>query len=271
MLLKSEITGQEYEVKMYVTEDGKRGICHESLLDILVNKLVPGVSYNTEVLTASETYCAAKCTITDDNCRKVQAFIDVNTNFMEGRDKSQESFVKAHPLISATNSAVDTAVRDYLNWPRVFPPENAESIGSSVVTEYANLPEDIGEEDLNAGSTVEDTETNTKDVPVEKASEEGDIKTAETLPDTNSVGEEPTEESKKDDSDDNAVFKARLAELGKVNAPSSSKYSKMTLEEIWEKYPNWFSYIKNNNKSTTYAEAREYAKLRELLAEKEQQ
>lgn len=251
MLLKSEVTSMEYEIKTYTTEDGSRGICHESLQDILENQLGDGVSYEIEVLAATETYCAAKCTITDGDSRKIQYFNDVNTNALEGREESQQRFAKAHPLIAAVQSAVDGAVKTYLKWPRVLPADSYA--GTSVITDKPdNIPE--GMLDALVAEAEQMKEENEK--PAE---------------DTRSIdiGMNPPEESKEpdekadEDANDKENKEARLAELGQKKAPARSKYSNMTYDEIWESNSNWFSYIKNNNRSTTYEDAREYAILRE--------
>jgi len=150
MLLQSEITGKEYEVKTYTMEDGSRGICHESLQYILENLLGPEVSYNVEALSATSTYCAAKCTITDESGRKIQTFNDVNTRLLEGREPSQEKFAKAHPLLAAVQSAVDAAVRSYLGWPRSFPAEHNEELKiEQEENDFSgmNLPEENQRED----------------------------------------------------------------------------------------------------------------------------
>lgn len=245
MYLESKVTGKQYEVKTYAMEDGTRGICHESLQSILENELA--VSYNVEALAATETYCAAKCTITDEAGRKVQGFNDVNTNLLEGRDGPQEKFAKAHPLISAVQAAVDTAVRAYLKWPRSLETEAPERV--SVVADEPNIPDDVLAAEEAAAETP-DTEAldGAMNPPEDEAPFNGDEVVE---PETAEEGDDPV--------------RARLAELGKKYPPSNSKYGKSTYDEIWENNRSWFNYIVNNSKSTNYADAKEYAKLREEL------
>lgn len=281
MILKSEVTKLEYEVKTYTKEDGQRGICHESLLEILENQMPSDVSYNVEVLSATETYCAAECTITDDSCRKIQRFSDVNTNMLGEREPEQEAFAKMHPLLTAVNSAIDAAVRSYLKWPRMYPPEEADA----EITETMDVvPEDIDITGTESSYEPEDadpdnTENNTEESDIAQSNEEAkaennvdgtneSVKETETAPTMEAPVEATAEESidePVEKSENNSDDFARLEELGKKTAPASSKYSTMTLDEIWKKNPNWFNYIKNNNRSNTYAEAREYAILREKI------
>lgn len=226
MLLLSEITGKEYEVKTYLMDkvENVRGLSHDSLQDILENQL-EGVSYSTEIIAASEKYCAVKCVITDENGRKIQRVSDINVEDVSSREVSQQNFAKEHPLIAATNSAVDNAVKAYLKFPKTVSNDEYEAYEES----EKNQEEVSSTEDLQTDLQTENSEKET----VEKSLSE------------------------------------RIEELGQVMVPSSSKYKGKTLAEIWEINREWFNYIKNSNRSNTYAKAREFAKLKEL--EKEQQ
>lgn len=276
MKLFSEVTGMEYEVKTYPMENGMRGISHESLQDILENHLTE-ISYNTEVLAATESYCAAKCSIADirdDGTRKIQAFNDVNTNALEGREPEQEKFARAHPLLAATQSAIDTAVRAYLKWSRCYPDEN---YGTTIIGEVPeNIPEEILDDPndiANSGILDEATDSKMKEMStseeyvIVEGEEESTLneESADEIPLENAV-DETLKADTLEESDENPD--ERLIELGKKLAPATSKYSTLTLDEIWEKYPGWFNYVKNNSKSPTYVDVREYIQLKEA---KEQQ
>ena len=220
MFLSSEVTGKLYEVKTYQMTDA-RGISHDSLQDILENQLMEdGVTYEIDILAASEKYCAVKCTITGKNGRKIYRVNDVNVEDVTSRDPSQQNFAQEHPLIAATNSAVDNAVKAYLKFPKVIPNDEFEPLED--VTEDKNT-------EMEHKETVMDSDV-----------------------------EETLEKS----------LAEKIAELGQVMAPPSSKYKDKTLAEIWEINQGWFNYIKNSNRSDTYIVAREFAKLKEM--EKEQ-
>ena len=128
MLLLSEITGKEYDVKTYPMEkvENVRGISHDSLQDILENQL-EGVSYSMEILAASEKYCAVKCVIEDDSGRKVQRVSDINVENVASREASQQNFAKEHPLIAAVNSAIDNAIKAYLKFPKTISNDEYEA------------------------------------------------------------------------------------------------------------------------------------------------
>ena len=293
MKIRSNVTGQSYEVKTYMNDDGSKGICHESLQDILENQL-DGATYDIQTLAATPTYCAAACVITGASGRKVQGFNDVNTELLEGRDPRQEAFAKSHPLIAAIQAAVDTAVRAYLQWPRVI--SASASYSTSVITDEPNIPdaameaaqetetaadENIVAEAEETADTAAEAETNeveeTETVEAEKTEDNSDdketeadaIETAMNPPEDAPAEEVPAEghDEAPADAEDPArkEKEARLAELGKKMPPSTSRYSKKTYDELWVTNRSWFGYIVNNSKSQTYADAREYAKLKSEL------
>lgn len=245
MKVTSPITGKEYEVKTFMMEEGAYGICHESYQHILENELGPEVTYDIEVLNATSGYCAVKCVIQDSNNRKVIGFNDVNTSRLVGRDSSQEQFTKAHPLITATQAAVDTAVRSYLKFPRVL---SGNDSGSTTVSEEVALPPELADLDDYKGEEIA-TEP-TSEIPAVESNNE-------TVSEENNCeefsGMNPPEKEL-----DTA---ARLAELGSMKPPKG-KYVDMTYDQIWEEKNSWFSYVLKNNKSDVYKDAREYATLK---------
>lgn len=245
MKVTSPITGREYEVKTFMMEEGAYGICHESYQQILENELGPDVTYDIEVINATAGYCAVRCVIQDSSGRKVIGFNDVNTSRLVGRDSSQEQFTKAHPLITATQAAVDTAVRAYLKLPRVLSGNDSDSaqVSEGVVLppELADLDDYKGEE-IAAEPNVEAAETATESATETEPNVNADF------PGMNA----PESEADKE---------ARLAELGSMKPPKG-KYVDMTYDQIWEEKNSWFSYVLKNNKSDVFKEAREYATLK---------
>ena len=296
MKIFSEVTGREHEVKCFEAEGGF-GVCHESLQNILENELGEDASYNTEVITATNTYAVAKCTISDDSGRKIQGFGDVNVNRLEGKVDSQDKFAKAHPTLVAIQTAVDTAVRSYLKWPRIvtadmFVNEDEEDASASDADSESASDESTASEsseEINVPNEYEDCKTD------DVAAEEAEAKECDTdgVPDTDEVPFEEdnaknSEETKEEPSESKTEvelgmnppeiseaeaeilnIKERLTELGPLTPPAGSKLSKHTYDELWETNREWFDYIINNSRSKNYDKAREYATLKLKLAELE--
>lgn len=302
MLLKSDVTGNEYNVKLFTNDDGTKGICHESLQDILENQLA-GIDYDIDVHSASASYFAASCTIRDlTTGRKVVGYNDVNMDAYDGKDGRQAAFAAAHPMITAIQAAVDMAVRAYLQWPRTIGPVNV-SAGAYVISDKPNIPDDIYEpeepdaaseaaliEAANAGRKPE--EEPEKEIPKEEPEKEtGEAddpgtaeneETAETdMPAEEDVPFDPTSVltgaadhpdvlagamNPPEEGAETEDSRARLQELGIMHPPANSKYGKKTFDEIWESNRGWFAYIMSSNKSKTYETAREYANLKQAIS-----
>lgn len=140
MILKSEVTGKEYEVKTFTAEEGKCGICHESLQKILEDE---DWDYTIEVAAATEYYAAVRCIIHSDELnRKIVNLQDINTRFVDAKDKTQERFTKAHPLVVATQNAVDAAVRAFLKWPRIIAAEEKAAAEETKENEKTEMNEE---------------------------------------------------------------------------------------------------------------------------------
>ena len=234
MKVKSNVTGKEYEVDTFSSEKGL-GIQNDSLLHILENELTDA-DYDIEVITATEGYCAVKCTIKgeiDGKRRKVERFNDVNASILENRDPSLRNFAKEHPLITATNAVVASAVKAYLGLPNI----------------------------LGAKPELHDDKNNTPD----KDDEIPEILNDDAESESEFTGMNPPEPADDDipDGVEENTDEVRLKELGASYPPANCKYGKLTLDEIWEKDKGWMDYIKNNNRSKPYEKVREYIKLRE--------
>lgn len=292
MKIFSEVTGREHEVKCFEAEGGF-GVCHESLQNILENELGEDASYNTEVITATNTYAVAKCTISDDSGRKIQGFGDVNVNRLEGKVDSQDKFAKAHPTLVAIQTAVDTAVRSYLKWPRIvtadmFVEEDEEDASASEadsesVSEETTASESSEEIDVPneyddcktdevaaEAKTAEEKEHDTDEVPFEEDNAKNSEETKEEPSESKAeieLGMNPPEISEAEAEILN--IKERLTELGPLTPPAGSKLSKHTYDDLWETNREWFDYIINNSRSKNYDKAREYATLKLKLAELE--
>lgn len=152
MILKSEVTGKEYEVKTFSAEEGKCGIYHESLQKILEEE---DWDYSIEVAAATEYYAAVRCIIYSKALnRKIVNLQDINTKYLDAKDKTQERFIKAHPLVVATQNAVDAAVRAFLKWPRIIDSEekaDADAKEEAAAEEKAEAEKEsveMSEEDL---------------------------------------------------------------------------------------------------------------------------
>ena len=291
MKIFSEVTGREHEVKCFEAEGGF-GVCHESLQNILENELGEDASYNTEVITATNTYAVAKCTISDDSGRKIQGFGDVNVNRLEGKVDSQDKFAKAHPTLVAIQTAVDTAVRSYLKWPRIVTADmfveedeedasvsetDSESVSeettaseSSEEIDVPNEYEDCKTDEAAAEAAAEEKEHDTDEVPFEEDNAKNSEETKEEPSESKSeveLGMNPPEISEAEAEILN--IKERLTELGPLTPPAGSKLSKHTYDDLWETNREWFDYIINNSRSKNYDKAREYATLKLKLAELE--
>ena len=284
MKIFSEVTGREHEVKCFEAEGGF-GVCHESLQNILENELGEDASYNTEVITATNTYAVAKCTISDDSGRKIQGFGDVNVNRLEGKVDSQDKFAKAHPTLVAIQTAVDTAVRSYLKWPRIvtadmFVEEDEEDASASETDSESVSDESTASEsseEIDVPNEYEDCKTDEAAAEEAEAAEEKEHDTDE-VPfeeDNSKNSEEAKEEQSMNPPEISEAeaeilnIKERLTELGPLTPPAGSKLSKHTYDDLWETNREWFDYIINNSRSKNYDKAREYATLKLKLAELE--
>lgn len=258
MIIKSEVTGEEYEVGTYNGESGKVGIQHESLHDILVNKLPDNVTYNTRVITATVDYCAAECVISDMNGRKVQAFNDVSIPNGLFIDDEQRKFVSAHPITQVIQSAEDTAVREYLKWPRYF---TKEGTGGTVIGEVEIPPEAMEnqtatEEPGEGAGMIEDSDTFTgMNPPEESDCNESNAET--TAADTVESQSDPASGTASKDPETELDSDYTLEELGKMKPPVG-KYADKTFDEIWAEKKSWFDYIVTTSKNKKYDLAREY-------------
>ena len=295
MKIFSEVTGREHEVKCFEAEGGF-GVCHESLQNILENELGEDASYNTEVITATNTYAVAKCTISDDSGRKIQGFGDVNVNRLEGKVDSQDKFAKAHPTLVAIQTAVDTAVRSYLKWPRIvtadmFVDEDEEDASASetdsesvsdestasesseeidVPNEYEDCKTDEAAKEEAGAEAADEKGHDTDEVPFEEDNAKNSEETKEEPSESKSeveLGMNPPEISEAEAKI--LDIKERLTELGPLTPPAGSKLSKHTYDDLWETNREWFDYIINNSRSKNYDKAREYATLKLKLAELE--
>lgn len=297
MKIFSEVTGRTHEVKCFEAEGGF-GVCHESLQNILENELGEDASYNTEVITATNTYAVAKCTISDDSGRKIQGFGDVNVNRLEGKVDSQDKFAKAHPTLVAIQTAVDTAVRSYLKWPRIvtadmFVDEDEEDASASetdsesasdestssesndeidVPNEYEDCKaDDVAAEETEAKECDTDKVPDTDEVPFEEDNAKNSEETKEEPSESKSeveLGMNPPEDETEDDV---SKIKARVKELGTLTPPAGSKFGKHTYDELWDTNRDWFNWVINNSRSKNYDATREYATLRFRLEELEKQ
>ena len=249
MKVKSRITGMEYEVDTYSSESGRVGIQHESLQHILENELI-GVDYEIDVITATPSYCAVKCTIRGEikgKKRVISRVNDVNASILENRDPSMRNFTIEHPLIVATNAAVDAAVKGYLDWPNVL----SSGTTTTVVNDDDKIPvpDDIVEENPElADEEIPELIDEPKETPENEF-------TGMNPPEPNDI---PDGEDETENSDD-----ARIIELGETYPPANCKYGKLTLAEIWDQDKGWMDYIKNNNRSKAYEKVREYIRLRQ--------
>ena len=265
MIIRSKITGQEYLLKTYTMPDGKLRFDHAGLQKILENQLEPGSTYEIRVLSCTYNYCAVMCTITDMSGRKVFGINDINTNRLGKRDPERAEFTKCHPLIAATDSAVDTAVRNYLGLPSFF--ADFESMLSSDAFEIVSMDDEIAENGTSENN-IEDNDTNiTESTSMDdKNANNNEENTMNTI--SNPIEDElAINSSFTNDINDNVEeepidVETRLAELGMMYAPSNSKYSNLTFDEIWDKDERWFSYILRNGKNEKYNAAKEYARLK---------
>lgn len=256
MIIRSEITDCEYEVSTYNGGGGKVGIQHESLHDILVNKLPDIVTYNTKVIAASVDYCAAECVISDLNGRKVQAFNDVSLPNGIFQDDDQRAFVSAHPLTQVIQSSEDTAVREYLGWPRYFMKDGSDAtvIGDVEIPPEA-LTEQSDDDTFTGMNPPEETDSDAQD---DKPANEESSKEEETPKDKDS---DSVSDSNKNGAEtkDEIVPDYTLEELGAMKPPTG-KYADKTFDEIWGENPGWFDYIMTTSKNKKFDLARLYFK-----------
>jgi hypothetical protein len=239
MNLRSEILDKEFEVDTYNAGSGKLGIKDVCLSGILFNQMPEELEVNFDIMpiTAAADYCAVRCTITDNTGRKIQAFNDVSLAHLEkadskdGKNGKEDEFVKQHPLTQAVQSAVASAVKLYLGWPRLL---NDEQNGTTVVS--SDTPEAATEEaeSVSNDNIVVETETG----PSEKT--EAPVAEAETEVESKALGDYTTEE------------------LGAMLVTSGVHKGK-PLFQVWDEKPSWFDYISKNT-SEKYKFANEYAK-----------
>lgn len=238
MKIRSEVVeGIEFDVTLYDTENGKKGITHESLEDIIYNRVPKELNVKCEihVLAVTPTYCAVKCEISDSNGRKVYGFNDTNLEHLEKDD----DFTKQHPLIKSVQSAMDVAIKTYFKWPRMFQGtayatevSGNEGIVLPDESEHVN-PEAETENEFSGMNPPEEPEANTADKPNTK------------------------NESNKAAGEDFSGYS--MEELGSMTVKTGT-YKDKTLDEMWETMPSWFDFVLNKSQSPKYDNAREYAR-----------
>lgn len=226
MQLFSEVTNKVYDVVTYQMKEKLKGISHDSLQDILENQLSEeNVTYEVNVLASSETYAAVECII---------------------HDASRNRTIKRFNDISINNVSSREEVQQ--NFAKEHPLiAAANSAIDNAVKAYLKFPKVI----------VEDAEEPT--VPEESIPEEPSEDISSNS--TEFTGMNPPEEDEEEEVD----VLTRIKELGSKKAPSSSKYKNMTYDEIYEKNPGWFNYVKDKNRSDTYKDAREYINLKKIV------
>ncbi|WP_097006348.1 hypothetical protein [Lacrimispora amygdalina] len=244
MKIRSEITDAvediEFDVNLYDAGNGKKGIKHESLEDILYNRMPKelDVNHDIQIITASASYCAVKCTITDIKGRKVYGCNDVSLEHLEKED----AFVKQHPLTQAIQSAMDSAVKSYLKWPRLLPGEDKTSAATSVIDDSGIvLPpnEEVAAVEESITEADENFEMNSPEY-----SDESDL------------GPDETNEKSEGEED---FSNYSIEELGKLLIPIGT-YKDKAIEEVWESNPTWFTFVLKQSRSPKYDFAREYAR-----------
>lgn len=241
MKIKSEIVeGIEFDVALYDTDNGKKGIMHECLEDIIYNRMPKelGVKCEFQVLSVTPTYCAVKCEISDANGRKVYGFNDTSLEHLEKDD----DFTKQHPLIKSVQSAMDIAIKTYLKWPRMF---QGAGYATTEVTGDEGLV--LPAEENDAEPEAETTEGFTGMNPPEESDNQEN-----TAENTN-----PKTEPNKNTGEDFSSYS--MEELGAMKVKTGT-YKDKTLDEMWEEMPSWFDFVLNKSQSTKYDNAREYVK-----------
>lgn len=241
MKIKSEIIeGIEFDVTLYDTDNGRKGIMHECLEDIIYNRMPKelGVKCEIKVLTATPTYCAVKCEISDINGRKVYGFNDTSLEHLEKDD----DFTKQHPLIKSVQSAMDIAVKTYLKWPRMY---QGAGYATTEVSgdEGLVLPEEENDAEQENETTKEFTGMN---LPEESDNQEQPAENTK-----------PKAEPNKNPGED--FSSCSMEELGTMKVKTGT-YKDKTLDEMWEEMPSWFDFVLNKSQSTKYDNAREYAR-----------
>lgn len=239
MIIKSEVVeGIEFDVNLYDTDNGKKGITHESLEDIIYNRMPENlkVKCDIQILSVTPRYCAVKCEISDVNGRKVYGFNDTSLDHLEKDD----DFTKQHPLIKSVQSAMDIAIKTYLKWPRMFP-GNGYSTTEVSGDEGVVLPTEIEE------NSVQEENAGTTDFTGMNPPEE---------PETEKIADAPKTESKNTGEDFSGYS---MEELGAMKVKAGTHKDK-TLDEMWETMPSWFDFVLNRSQSEKYNNAREYAK-----------
>lgn len=257
MKIKSEvIEGIEFDVELYDAENGKKGIQHESLENILYNQFPKelGVKCNFNVIAATSTYSAVECKIEDANGRKVFGFSDTNLEF-KGEHSEEDDFVKQHPLIKAVQYAMDTAVKNYLKWPRMIQ-------GSSLGYSTTEVSRDDNKEHLEAPPFKEDKENTAEAPDLSNTSETcTEMNSPEKSENPEAEPSEPDAETKEQDetaAELEDFSGCSLEELGLMLVKTGT-YKNKTLDEVWEIKPSWFDYVLNKSKSSKFDNAREYA------------
>ncbi|WP_373262287.1 hypothetical protein [Hungatella hathewayi] len=243
MKINSEIVeGIEFDVTLYDTDNGRKGIMHECLEDIIYNRMPKelGVTCDIHILTVTPTYCAVKCEISDVKGRKVYGFNDTNLEHLEKDD----DFIKQHPLIKSVQSAMDIAIKTYLKWPRMYP-GNGYATTEVSGDEGVVLPTELEENSVQE-ETTETTEFTGMNPPEdsddqEKSAEKTDAKA----------------EPNKNTGEDFSSYS--IEELGAMKVKTGT-YKDKTLDEMWEEMPSWFDFVLNKSQSTKYNNAREYVK-----------
>ena len=241
MKINSEIVeGIEFDVALYDTDNGKKGIMHECLEDIIYNRMPKELDVKCEfqVLSVTPTYCAVKCEISDANGRKVYGFNDTSLEHLEKDD----DFTKQHPLIKSVQSAMDIAIKTYLKWPRMF---QGAGYATTEVTGDEGLV--LPAEENDAEPEAETTEGFTGMNPPEESDNQEN-----TAENTN-----PKTEPNKNTGEDFSSYS--MEELGAMKVKTGT-YKDKTLDEMWEEMPSWFDFVLNKSQSTKYDNAREYVK-----------
>jgi len=237
LMLKSDVIGKEFEVDTYEAGSGKLGIKDDCLYNILVNEMPSELEINHDIvaITATADYCAVRCTITDINGRKVQAFNDVSLGHLEKND----DFVKQHPLTQAVQSAVAAAVKRYLGWPRLLTSDGSDS---TTVIAYDE-----------SETKKTETETVAENTEVTETSEAQTGAEADVKPEAKNKAQEVAQEIESKELDDYST-----EELGAMVITSGTHKDK-AIAEVWESQPSWFDFIQKYS-SEKYKYAKEYAK-----------